>query len=114
MSVVNPLALLQLSPSLSESAGLQILLQVQYDLNEGRCGVCGDPWNDNPREHEAGGKYANGIITRSYEIGQVITVVVQITANHLGWMEFRLCVNDDPTKAVTLDCLDQHVLGQSI
>ena len=85
---------------------------MQYDLNDGRCGVCGDPWSDQPREHEAGGKFANGIITRSYDIGQVVTIGVQITANHLGWMEFRLCPHDDPTTPVTQDCLDNHLLGK--
>ena len=26
---------------------------VQWNENRGRCGICGDPWNDFPKEHEA-------------------------------------------------------------
>ena len=57
--------------------------QHQWDTNDGRCGVCGDPW-DGAREHEAGGKFANGIITWIYEQGSIMKVVVQITASHQG------------------------------
>ena len=57
--------------------------QRQWDTNDGRCGVCGDPW-DGAREHEAGGKFANGIITWIYEQGSIMKVVVQITASHQG------------------------------
>ena len=36
---------------------------VQYGSNGGKCGICGDPWHENPRAHEApGGLYATGII----------------------------------------------------
>ena len=28
----------------------------QWETNGGKCGVCGDPWDQNPREHEPGGK----------------------------------------------------------
>ena len=57
--------------------------QHQWDTNDGRCGVCGDPW-DGAREHEAGGKFANGIITWIYEQGSIMKVVVQMTAPHQG------------------------------
>ena len=50
----------------------------------GRCGICGDPWDAETREHEApGGKFANGIVVRHYRPGQVITVTSHITANHV-------------------------------
>ena len=26
---------------------------VQWNENDGRCGICGDPWSDFPRNHEA-------------------------------------------------------------
>lgn len=45
---------------------------VQYKQNGGRCGPCGDPYNDTiPRANEHGGKYGRGIITREYKSGQV-------------------------------------------
>ncbi|XP_076466483.1 uncharacterized protein LOC143297847 [Babylonia areolata] len=87
-------------------------LQRQWLKNEGRCGVCGDPYDaPQPRENEAGGVYANGVIVRTYRQGQVIPVDVKITANHLGYFVFKLCPNNNVKKAVTHDCLDQHVLS---
>ncbi|OWF56794.1 uncharacterized protein LOC110452715 [Mizuhopecten yessoensis] len=83
----------------------------QWSLNGGKCGVCGDPWNG-PREHEAGGKYATGKITRSYTEGATIDIEIQVTASHHGFFEFRLCPNNDPTKAVTQECLDRYLLHQ--
>ena len=41
---------------------------VQYGTNGGKCGICGDPWHENPRAHEApGGLYATGIIGAYYK-----------------------------------------------
>ncbi|XP_052820506.1 uncharacterized protein LOC128246356 [Mya arenaria] len=84
-------------------------VQVQYEQNGGRCGICGDPWNG-PRPTEPPGKYANGIVVRKYKPGDTITVVVELTANHKGWMEFKLCPNDFPEETVTQECLDKYVL----
>lgn len=45
---------------------------IQWEQNEGRCGVCGDPYQlETPRPHEAGGLYAKGIVSRFYAAGQV-------------------------------------------
>ena len=41
--------------------------------------------------------YALGIISDVYEPGQEIDIEVDITANHMGWFEFRLCHHDDPS-----------------
>ncbi|XP_076454171.1 uncharacterized protein LOC143289153 [Babylonia areolata] len=84
-------------------------VQVQWGQYNGKCGLCGDPW-PGPRDNEPGGKYANGIITRKYREGQVIEVHVQLTANHRGYFEFRLCQHDNPFKNITQKCLDQHLL----
>jgi len=70
---------------------------------EGKCGICGDPWNGR-RDHEAGGKYATGTIVRSYKSGAVMPVTVDLTANHIGYYEFSICANNDVTKAATDDC----------
>ena len=58
-----------------------LYLQTQWTLYQGKCGVCGDPW-PGPRENEPGGKYATGTIVRNYQVGQVIDVYIQLTANH--------------------------------
>lgn len=84
---------------------------VQYELNEGKCGVCGDPWNERtPRAHEDFGTYGKGIITGNYTNGQVFNVSVQLTAAHLGYFEFRLCPHRNISEPVTQDCLDKFPL----
>ncbi|KAK2192944.1 hypothetical protein NP493_19g00017 [Ridgeia piscesae] len=81
----------------------------QWEVNGGKCGVCGDPWQG-PRENEAGGKYARGVITRRYLQNSTVRAIVELTATHKGWFEFRLCANNDTGRAVTQACLDQHLL----
>ncbi|GFR79409.1 cell wall integrity and stress response component 4-like [Elysia marginata] len=75
-----------------------------------KCGICGDPW-DGVRENEAGGKYATGQISRAYRQGAHINVTVQLTANHKGFFEFKLCPVNDASVKATQACLDQHVLS---
>jgi len=77
--------------------------------NKGKCGICGDRW-DGVRENETPGKYATGTIVANYTEGQVIDVQVRITANHKGWVEFRLCENNNPKKDKTQECFDKHLL----
>lgn len=65
-------------------------------MNKGKCGICGDPYNSpQPRENEAGGKYGKGIISRSYKANSIIKVRVELSTNHKGWFEFRLCPNNN-------------------
>lgn len=82
---------------------------IQWDTNNGKCGVCGDRY-DGKRENEVGGKYANGIIVRKYSPGETIPVTVHITASHKGWFEFRICENKNPSARVTQECMDQNIL----
>ncbi|XP_069121405.1 uncharacterized protein [Argopecten irradians] len=83
----------------------------QYDVNGGKCGTCGDPY-DGVREHELGGKYGTGFISylARYTQGQVMPIEVDVTANHKGWFEFRICEATDNNTPVTQDCLDQNRL----
>lgn len=70
-----------------------------------------DAWDDKPREHEPGGKYATGQIVKTYREGDEISIVIDITANHYGYFEFRLCENDDdPMARVEQDCFDKNLL----
>ena len=72
-----------------------------------RCGICGDSWDAAVKDHEApGGKFANGVIVRHYEPGQVIRVTSHITANHAGFVEFRLCRNNNVNQDPDQDCFD--------
>ena len=73
----------------------------QYQQSHGgKCGICGDPWMG-PKPHEVPGKYANGIIVETYEAEQEVQVTVQITANHKGYFEFKLCPVNAKTKLAT-------------
>ena len=84
---------------------------MQWEINQGKCGLCGDPWNAEVREHEApGGKFATGTVVRSYSPGQIVEVIVEVTANHLGTFTFRLCPVPDPQQDPSQDCLDLHPL----
>ncbi|XP_023933176.1 uncharacterized protein LOC106162929, partial [Lingula anatina] len=81
----------------------------QWNVQGGKCGVCGDPWQG-PRENEAGGLYATGTLVRQYTMGEYMPIVIEITAPHKGWYEFRLCPHNDPNTPVSVECLDQYKL----
>ena len=51
-----------------------------------------------------------GIIGKTYFEGQEINVTIDITANHAGFFEFRLCQNDESMKKVEQECFDKHLL----
>ena len=102
----------------------------QWTTQKGRCGVCGDPfqgrsklffvvpdcWSllSGPRDHEDGGVYATDLIGRTYESGEMINTTIDITANHFGYFEFRLCPlnmgGSRRPRRLTQSCLDQHLL----
>lgn len=99
-------------PKSNERYKISYTLQTQFYRNGGRCGICGDPF-DGPRDNEAGGKFATAAIGATYTQGQTITIQLEITVNHGGWFEFRLCPNNDFTKRVTQECLDKYLLEQT-
>ncbi|CAF0815885.1 unnamed protein product [Adineta steineri] len=85
----------------------------QWTSQNGRCGLCGDPFQG-PRDHEDGGIYATGIIGRTYESGEMINTTIDITANHFGYFEFRLCPlnmgHSRRPRRLTQHCLDEYLL----
>ncbi len=87
-------------------------MAVQWSQNGGKCGVCGDPWHEPvPRLHESGGFYDTGLLGRRYTPGQIIDIEVELTANHKGYFELRLCpLSGDPTVAERQDCFNKYVL----
>ena len=64
----------------------------QWDKNGGKCGVCGDPYHFKEGEamYTHPGKYATGIITKTYREGQEIEVKVDVTSNHKGTFTFSV------------------------
>lgn len=85
-----------------------VLFKHQWRINGGRCGTCGDPFDD-IRQHEEDGLYDNGFISRNYTSGSNIILTVRITSNHRGWFEFKLCPTDQPHESLD-KCLDDHIL----
>ncbi|XP_022822933.1 uncharacterized protein LOC111353942 [Spodoptera litura] len=80
----------------------------QHFRNRGRCGICGDDYNSaQPRAHELGGTYGQGHIVATYEQGEVISTKVHISAFHMGYWEFRLCL--DPSDQ-TQECFANFLL----
>ena len=61
----------------------------QWDTNKGKCGVCGDAYNEKPK-YTHPGKYATGTITKTYREGQEITVRINVTSNHQGYFNFSV------------------------
>ena len=68
------------------------------------------PWQGPHDNIPPNGIYAQGFVTRDYDEGDVIVTRVQITADHKGYFEFKLCPNNGVTKPVTQECLDMTVL----
>ena len=67
-------------------------LQNQWNVNDGKCGICGDPYQG-PYEHEAGGLYAklHRNVTRCYNTADdVIDIHVVITAHHKGELHYQI------------------------
>jgi len=50
------------------------------------------------------------VIVRRYRTGSVISVHIELTANHHGYFEFRICAMTYHDREVTQECLDQHLL----
>ncbi|XP_065934373.1 uncharacterized protein [Magallana gigas] len=75
-------------------------VQSQWKNNNGKCGLCGDPWNK-PRDHEFGGKYFTNHISSTYQKGSVINLTVFTNLNPSGWMEFRLLPYDTEISSIS-------------
>ncbi|XP_046658019.1 uncharacterized protein LOC124352541 [Daphnia pulicaria] len=85
---------------------------VQYnDINKGRCGECGDEWSlPRPRPNDEGGQYGTGIKGKTYYQGSIIDITVNISSNHKGYFEFRLCPKSSASELVTQECLNANLL----
>jgi len=84
----------------------------QWDDLDGKCGICGDAFDADPKDHEApGGRFANGIIVKEYKSGDKMKVSVEVTANHKGFFTFKLCPNNNIHQDPTQECFDKHHLN---
>jgi hypothetical protein len=41
----------------------------------------------------------------------IVDVAVEITADHKGWFEFRICPNNNPTVPATEECMNRNLLA---
>jgi len=97
-------------PDYDDNQGFCGGFAIQWGHNDGKCGLCGDNWANEIRDHETPNKYGNGIITAVYEPNEVIEIQVDVTANHKGYFTFRLCAADDDLTDPTQECMDSNVL----
>lgn len=82
---------------------------VQWDQNDGKCGLCGDNYADpRPRANELGGEFGDGQIVGTYVQGGLLPVDTLITANHYGFFTFALCNLDNGSEDD--DCFEKHPL----
>ncbi|RZC40731.1 uncharacterized protein BDFB_012617 [Asbolus verrucosus] len=85
----------------------------QWDIFGGKCGVCGDRYDDpHPQANENTGIYGQGIIAKEYVSGSIIDVQIELTTNHMGFFNFSLCVLEDPDSPESgEDCFKPLTLG---
>ncbi len=81
----------------------------QWITNGGRCGICGEAWNK-PKDFEKGGKNYRGTIVATYSKNSPIKAIVEITAGHKGYFEFRICNVDGWEGDATNACFRQNPL----
>jgi len=82
----------------------------QFQDNDGNCGVCGDSYElPHPQPHETGGVYGNAVVSKTYVTGSLIDLDVQLTANHKGRFQFKLCPVRGRQEA-TQACLDRNII----
>ncbi|QQP49603.1 Uncharacterized protein FKW44_010329, partial [Caligus rogercresseyi] len=72
----------------------------------------GDDYSDaKPRPHEAGGEYGSGIIVKRVKSGTILPVKIELTTNHQGTFEFKLCPVESKKEPATQACFDKTPLG---
>lgn len=83
----------------------------QWSTNGGKCSICGEDWSKSPKQFGRGDSLYTGQIARKYSAGEVFDAQVVITANHLGWHEFRLCCLDGWSGDADQACLDRILIA---
>jgi Lytic polysaccharide mono-oxygenase, cellulose-degrading len=85
----------------------------QWFQNGGKCGLCGDNYNDaKPRAHELGGKFGAGVIVKSYNQGATIPVTVKLTVTHKGYFYFKICNLDKERESDA--CFEQNKIPTTV
>lgn len=91
----------------SENEGYCGGFGVQWKDFKGKCGFCGDRFGDpQPRAHELGGTFGQGVIVKSYPLGSTVNITVKVTGNHKGFFYFQLCNLDEGDESDA--CFERH------
>lgn len=99
-------------PDYSDNQGFCGGFTTQWSKNGGKCGLCGDSYDSaTPRLHELGGYYGQGVIVKTYTQGSTIPVTVKITANHRGYVFFKICNLDAERESE--NCFERYKLTNS-
>ncbi|KAK3577339.1 hypothetical protein CHS0354_008435 [Potamilus streckersoni] len=78
-------------------------------VTAGKCGVCGDPYNET-QDHDDNGRFASGIIVRSYQEGLYVNITFFTSGRTLGYVEFRLCPRNSTDYSLNQMCFDMFPL----
>jgi hypothetical protein len=81
----------------------------QWSSNGGKCGICGEAW-DRPKMFERGGSMYRGLIVRHFRESEQFDAVYSISANHAGYVEFRVCNMDGRNREADHECLNRVLL----
>lgn len=66
------------------------IFQTQWDTFNGKCGVCGDPYDaPHPQDNENTGLYGKFGPIETYKAGAVVNVTILLTSNHNGVFTYR-------------------------
>ncbi|CAG2055378.1 unnamed protein product [Timema podura] len=85
----------------------------QWEEHAGKCGECGDDYGlPRPRPNENTGKYGTGVIVKTLKIGQEFVAYIDVTTNHQGFFEFRLCPLQSRDELETEECFSRFLLQQ--
>ncbi|XP_046350291.1 uncharacterized protein LOC124131223 [Haliotis rufescens] len=81
----------------------------QWQNAAGRCGACGDAYNDVIKQNEYPGIYSKQAPIKTIQMGQKLNVTVYTRQNLLGYFEFRLCPRQEGPVGPNLEtCFKTH------
>ncbi|KAK3095157.1 hypothetical protein FSP39_010882 [Pinctada imbricata] len=84
--------------------------KVQWIVNRGKCGVCGDAANG-PQDHDNGGKFDERITVRRLLSGAAFNVSFILSQNISGMLIIQVCPMHNSREPLTEDCFKSNTLS---
>jgi hypothetical protein len=69
--------------------------QTQHVKNDHKCGICGEAFDEPVKLFEQSGSSCTNFTTRTYSIGSIVDVWVEISTNHGGEFHFEICFRSE-------------------